>query len=170
MGKGRRAGITLAIPWDERFRGARVTLPAGGGGEGGGSGGEGGLGGSLVGLFTPRLAARRSQRNRWQRATSLPDDVRDGARFFLRGGISGRGWKGLEPPERIITKRMLEQVWEGSVFQYELRENLQFRLRQPRRKHRFLIYERYLKRSDGKSDWKDAKFRRWNKIINNCKL
>lgn len=26
---GERAGITLAIPWDERFRGARVTLPRG---------------------------------------------------------------------------------------------------------------------------------------------
>lgn len=54
-----------------------------------------------MGLFTPRLAARRSQRNRWQRATSLSDgnDVReDGARFFLRGGISGRGWKGLNRP------------------------------------------------------------------------
>lgn len=29
-----------------------------------------------MGLFTPRLAKRRSQRNRWQRVTSLPDDPR----------------------------------------------------------------------------------------------
>lgn len=118
MGKGR--GLLL------QFRGMNDSvghaLRCHGGG--GGSGGEGGLGGSLVGLFTPRLAARRSQRNRWQRATSLPDgnDVReDGARFFLRGGI-WQGLEGVEPPERIITKRywMLGTGME-SVFQYLVR-------------------------------------------------
>lgn len=117
MGKGRRAGITLAIPWDERFRGARVTLPRGW------RRGIWGGGGSLVGLFTPRLAARRSQRNRWQRATSLPDedDVRLMHAFsFEEESLSVL--EGVEPPERIITKRylMLEQVcfsisWEFAI-------------------------------------------------------
>lgn len=58
-----------------------------------------------MGLFTPRLAKRRSQRNRWQRVTSLPDDPRPVHAFSFAE----------ESPERIITKKMLEQVW-NSVF------------------------------------------------------
>lgn len=111
---GERAGITLAIPWDERFRGARVTLPRGWRW----IWGRGWTWRIPRGAVYPSVG--RASIAEKQMATCYFPPWRE---WCSRGWCTlfpsrrnlWQGLEGVEPPERIITKRYWgysEQVWK----------------------------------------------------------